>query len=97
MGDETAAIGSYCGKNKIFGKNKTIEGTLACFVSVILIHILYALLIEGFASSSLNLVEIAKANVVYLFYSLGEAYTLQNDNFVMPILSWLLSKYLLGN
>ncbi len=77
MGDAAAAsIGSVYGKYKIFGTKKTFEGTLACFVSIIFVHIIFALLIEGYASTSLSLVEFAKAIIVYLFYSIGEAYTL---------------------
>ncbi|GJQ74666.1 hypothetical protein Trydic_g21518 [Trypoxylus dichotomus] len=85
VGDASASyVGTMFGKHKWSGSNKTIEGTIGCILSQVLM--VYLLSISGYYY--LQPYDISKLLVAIVTVSLIEAKTTQVDNLVLPLLMY---------
>ncbi|XP_067666276.1 dolichol kinase-like isoform X2 [Haliotis asinina] len=85
VGDTAASVGGVLfGQHKWPGSNKSLEGTVTCAISQVLV--LGSLILTGVVSSPLSLSLV----VAVILSSLFEAFTLQVDNLVLPLLTYSL-------
>ncbi|XP_034943028.1 dolichol kinase [Chelonus insularis] len=86
IGDATASIvGTLWGKHKWSGTNKSIEGTIGCILSQLVV--IYGLAILGFVSN--GWFTLLKSTLAVIGVSLVEAQTNQIDNLVLPLLLYI--------
>lgn len=76
-----ALVGTYYGRNKIF-KDKTLEGSIAFFISVLVMGLSYDLIF----GSSFTFIEIVLAGLVGTFVELYSKDYGYDDNFTIPII-----------
>lgn len=84
LGDAVAAVyGSHFGKTKWNKTKKTIEGTIACFLSMIIVYFIISIY-EGYDITSIYFVY---GCLALFISSIAEVYTHENDNIIMPLVS----------
>nr|CAD7567989.1 unnamed protein product [Timema californicum] len=87
VGDTAASVvGSRYGHYNWPESNKTIEGTLACIISQLVVVMVLAIL--GFMENSLG--SFLKATIAIVGTSLVEAKTDQVDNLALPLITYIL-------
>lgn len=87
---KASIIGSKLGRNKIYNSSqKTLEGTLAGIISAIFSYLIIILFFK------LNLFDdLLKITLTMISAFLYEGYTLDIDNFLLPIFSYKLYKFI---
>lgn len=79
IGDAAAAlVGIYFGRHKWFTTKKTVEGTLACFLS----QYISAILICDYLAIEMHHID---ALIIFIISSMLETFTNQVDNLVLPL------------
>ncbi|XP_065226180.1 dolichol kinase-like [Planococcus citri] len=85
VGDAAASVGgTLLGKHKWKGSNKTIEGSVFCFVSQLIVFGTFALF------GIIEMSYVSWASVVFIITSVIEAKTDQIDNVVLPFITYIL-------